>query len=320
MARKSKSQTEGGAHALSSEPLKIDVHPAANIFPMMDDEQLASLVESIGQNGLRHKIVLWENGGHDVVIDGRNRFRACELAGVEPQYEKLAGDENAVLAYIADANLMRRDLKFDQRIMALARIYPEPQKGFKVKSEGDDSPIWGNMKKSLKSVQNRLHEARVLLKYEDLWKTVLGGTRPLRNAFAEAQKRDFDAQSEESKLAELKQEAPDIAEMVPDRLSLEEALAAWEKRKSEAAERLKSMIHAARVALTESSRHLFGMSHADTQAEFNGLLESEAFLKEITGLGGLQWQFLDPEALRAGTEYLIQIADAIREKVDGEAE
>jgi len=288
---------------------------------MMDDEQLASLADSIGRNGLRHKIVRWENGGNGVLIDGRNRFRACELAGVEPQYESLEGDEDDVLAYIADANLMRRDLKQDQKIMALAMIYREPGKrGRGNKLDSDIRQNLANIGKALESNRKRLNEARSLLKYEDLQRSVMAGTKQLYKAYEEAKKRDFDAQSDEAKLGELHQRAPDIAEMVPDRLSLEEALAAWEKRKQEEAERLKSIIHAARVALTESSRHLFGMGHADTQAQFNELLESEAFLKEMTGLGGLQWQFLDPDTLRAGTEYLIQITNAIKEKVDGQGE
>lgn len=320
MARKSKSQTEG-SHSLSSAPLSVDVHPAANIFPMMDDDQLASLADSIGRNGLRHPIVRWVNGGHDILIDGRNRFRACELAGVEPQYESLEGDEEDVLAYIADANLMRRDLKQDQKIMALALIYREPGKrGRGNKLDTEIRQNLANMGKALESNRKRLNEARALLKYEDLYKSVLGGTKQLYKAYEEARKRDFDAQSDEAKLAELAKEAPDIAEMVPDRLSLEEALAAWEKRKTEEAERLKSLIHAARVAITESARHLFGMSHEETQASFNALLESDAFLKEMSGLGGLQLQFLDPEALRAGAEYLIQITSAIKGRIDGEAE
>src|SRR5690606_33589017 len=51
------------------------VHPAATIFPMMDDERLRELAEDIKQNGQREPIVYWK----DQLLDGRNRLKACEL-------------------------------------------------------------------------------------------------------------------------------------------------------------------------------------------------------------------------------------------------
>ena len=56
------------------------VHPFAEAFPMLEGEELNALVEDIQTNGLLHPIVTDQNGQ---VIDGRNRLRACRLAGVE---------------------------------------------------------------------------------------------------------------------------------------------------------------------------------------------------------------------------------------------
>ena len=55
------------------------VHPAAELFPKMDAEALQALADDIREHGQREPVILY----HGAVLDGRNRLRACELAGVE---------------------------------------------------------------------------------------------------------------------------------------------------------------------------------------------------------------------------------------------
>jgi len=57
------------------------VHPAAEIFPQMNEDDLRALGESIKDQGLLNRIVLWEDGG-PLLIDGRNRLDALELLGL----------------------------------------------------------------------------------------------------------------------------------------------------------------------------------------------------------------------------------------------
>jgi ParB-like chromosome segregation protein Spo0J len=80
--------------------MKIQVHPLAELFPMMPPDELADLAEDIRASGLIHPIVI---DGDGVLIDGRNRLRACEIAGVEPSFHCINGDDAA--AYIVSANL-----------------------------------------------------------------------------------------------------------------------------------------------------------------------------------------------------------------------
>jgi ParB-like nuclease domain len=54
----------------------------------MTDAELADLAEDIATNGLVHPIVVDADGA---LIDGRNRLRACEIAGVEPAFQQLNG-------------------------------------------------------------------------------------------------------------------------------------------------------------------------------------------------------------------------------------
>ncbi len=94
----------------------IAVHPAAAVFPMLSDDELAELAEDIKANGLLHPILLDADG---VLIDGRNRLAACTLARVEPRFETFEGDP---IALIVSANVSRRHLTKSQRAMALAKI------------------------------------------------------------------------------------------------------------------------------------------------------------------------------------------------------
>ncbi len=94
----------------------LKVHPVAAAFPMLADDELKALAGDIAANGLRQPIVI--QGG--VLIDGRNRLRACELAGVEPTAVELAAEVDPV-AYILSANLARRHLSKGQQALALAR-------------------------------------------------------------------------------------------------------------------------------------------------------------------------------------------------------
>jgi hypothetical protein len=121
--------------------------------------------------------MLWRNGDEDVLIDGRNRQKACEMAGIEPLYDRFEGGEDDVRDYIADVNLERRDLKRSQKIMALALLYPKPEGKGGDRTKGSSNPELsqrlGLLAGSLKTGQNRLSQARQILPYEDLKKKVL---------------------------------------------------------------------------------------------------------------------------------------------------
>ena len=60
-----------------------NVHPVATLFPLLEGKELIALAEDIRWNGLREPIKRW----NDMIIDGRNRAKACELANAEPRYE-----------------------------------------------------------------------------------------------------------------------------------------------------------------------------------------------------------------------------------------
>lgn len=89
------------------------IHPIAELFPMLPDEEINKLAEDIKANGQRLSIVRC-NGQ---IVDGRNRLRACLLAGVEPQIkdrEDLNTDADVAKA-ITSMNIRRRHLSASER-------------------------------------------------------------------------------------------------------------------------------------------------------------------------------------------------------------
>jgi N6-adenosine-specific RNA methylase IME4 len=92
-------------------------HPAADLFPMLPEAELAALAESIKANGLRQPIVLCD----ERVLDGRNRQRACALAGVAPTFVQFIGGNP--WQYVWDLNAERRHLEPGQKGALAVQFY-----------------------------------------------------------------------------------------------------------------------------------------------------------------------------------------------------
>ena len=96
--------------------MEIAFHPLADLFPLLEGDELADLVADIRANGLREPIVLYQ----DQVLDGRNRLRACKAADVEPQFVEFDGDDP--IAYAISLNVHRRHLTSEQKREVIAKL------------------------------------------------------------------------------------------------------------------------------------------------------------------------------------------------------
>jgi len=88
----------------------VRVHPFANLIPPIDEEELRRLVESIKRLGQLDPITTLDG----LILDGRARFRACQMAGVKPRFKPLERETNP-LEYVFAKNLHRRHLTLPQR-------------------------------------------------------------------------------------------------------------------------------------------------------------------------------------------------------------
>ena len=98
----------------------METHPVTELFPLMAGKDYEKLVADIREHGLREPIWLHPDGR---IIDGRNRWRACEDAGVEPQTREWDG-EGSLTAFVVSLNLHRRHLTSSQRAAAAAEALP----------------------------------------------------------------------------------------------------------------------------------------------------------------------------------------------------
>lgn len=220
---------------------EMPVHPLADIFPMMSEEELADLAADIKANGLLHPIVRDADG---VLIDGRNRLQACSLAGVEPQFVELNGHDAAALIF--SANLARRNLTKGQQAMAMAMIYPEPAK---LRRKGSGSLETEGPKFS----SARLSQARAVLRHSRaLAEDVIAARIPFDEALKRVQDSEQSQKALDAKLANLRAKVPDVVALIDDeRLTIEAAMAELAQRQRQVLQCIESAQH--------SIRHFLGL-------------------------------------------------------------
>jgi ParB-like chromosome segregation protein Spo0J len=98
--------------------MKVEVHPAAELFPLMSHTELSQLAEDIRAHGQREPCLVYQGQ----LLDGRNRWRACELLGLAPKVCKIKESHKFdPLQYVLSKNLRRRHLSQSQRAMVAAR-------------------------------------------------------------------------------------------------------------------------------------------------------------------------------------------------------
>lgn len=96
--------------------MKLQFHPIANVFPLMEGEPFEALVEDIAEHGVLEPITLFE----DMILDGRNRYRAAEEADIEFEIVDYEGDDP--VGFVISKNLRRRNLTQSQAAMIAADL------------------------------------------------------------------------------------------------------------------------------------------------------------------------------------------------------
>lgn len=157
-----------GADTIQSQDISISddkkVHDVTKMFPLMTEDEFERLKKDIEKNGLIEPIWVNTDG---IIIDGRNRYRACEQLGIPATYRTYTGS-GSLVAFVVSLNLNRRHLTEGQKSMLaidieahLAREAKERQKEagrqFGRGQTKKEDEI--NLFKSEEKVSEKIHEA-----------------------------------------------------------------------------------------------------------------------------------------------------------------
>jgi len=118
----------------------MEYHEYANLFPMMSAEEFAGLVASMRQSGYDDNapIIIYDGK----ILDGRNRYKAAQEAGVTPILLPYQGDDP--LQFVIRHNLNRRHLNESQRAVIAGRLA-----NMKAGRNWNNSANWQNNKKQV---------------------------------------------------------------------------------------------------------------------------------------------------------------------------
>lgn len=201
------------------------VHPAAAIYPMMSNDELQDLAISIKEHGQYHPIELarWlvdQEVAVTGIIDGRNRQRACEIAGVKPEYKTLdfKYKDDEIRLYIFQSNRFRRSLNAGQLAMSYAMMFPDREIGGRGKKRNPSDKQTGNKNPSASEgfSTTRLSQARTILDHSREYAEAIMRGDMLFDAVLKKVNSEQTAaaklvREETQKANQLREQAPDLA-------------------------------------------------------------------------------------------------------------
>ena len=101
------------------DPLPMPVlHPACAAWPQMTDAELDKLAADIREKGLLEPITLMAGSGD--LLDGRNRWLACQRAGVPPRTQTYDGDDP--VGYVLSRNGQWRKLSKASLALVMGKL------------------------------------------------------------------------------------------------------------------------------------------------------------------------------------------------------
>lgn len=159
----------------------MKLHTLCELFPKIDGEAYEVLKADIARNGLLNPIVMYG----DTILDGQNRFRACNELGVSPRFTEFKGDN--ILEFVLAQNLHRRHLTPGQSatIVALAQDWAKAQKvGTKTNDSVADT-IATRAEKSGTSKRTQSTADKLAKEAPELAKKVASGEVTLNKAIKE---------------------------------------------------------------------------------------------------------------------------------------
>lgn len=190
------------------------IHPAANLFPMVEGDEFRDLCADVKERGLAQPITIWTDG---TLLDGRNRLLACFETNQEVLIDEYLGTDP--VQFSVSANLHRRHLNPGQRavVALMVRELLQPAAKERQREAGEQFGKGAKVTADLRSLKAAAQEeqrrqdrnvaaqaakavgaspraveqaARVERSAPDLLPQVQAGTMALDRAHKEAQQRE----------------------------------------------------------------------------------------------------------------------------------
>jgi hypothetical protein len=184
---------KGGYYLINKGGPKISMsnifepHLLASLFPELPPEELAELARDIKERGQLEPIILHKG----LILDGRNRYRACQMAGVKPQTEEFnpKATKRSPSEFVLSRNLRRRHLSVGQKAaIALEwseqiQLGPNPEKN---RRRGRPKAALTEAAKNIGMNEQRVFEVRQIRDANPaLYREVRAGSRNLNSGLAE---------------------------------------------------------------------------------------------------------------------------------------
>lgn len=224
------------------------VSPHAEQYPVLSDDEIQVLAADIAENGLFDPITVTSDG---VLLDGRNRLRACEIAGVEPRIDIYDGDESQIGAFVRSKNRRRHQPTGSRAMSEALSLQLDGKRKNGKWAYGSLTNDQNSDRSANRAWMVALANAGLVLDHAPaLAQEVVDGHVALDAAYRKAQEaRDAERikleRQERERLEEeearqfIEANSPDLAAQVGDVFqSYAEAQAVWEKRNREEAARI----------------------------------------------------------------------------------
>ncbi len=295
----------------------LTAHPFADCWPALADDELRDLADDIAANGLREAITTWQGQ----ILDGRNRYAACQIVGVTPAFVEFDGDEDAALAFVQSVNGARRHQSKGSLAAswALSMLAAGKREGGRwAYGESRNSDI----SRDVRSVVGLIAD------YDpDLLTDVRDGALTLNAAHesASATRNEVLRKQEELRIeaeAEAKAErfirdsAPDLAEKVGSTYQTWlEAEAVWKVRNREAAEAKAKAEREERDRKAAIERGIKdALTHICNAIQFLATTDADLFVADTLphrGRYASESRYLAPDHVDAAIDYLTTIRKAL---------
>ncbi|MFB6556564.1 ParB N-terminal domain-containing protein [Streptomyces sp. NPDC056405] len=274
---------------------------------MLGEDELYELAESIKSDGQHEPIVLDADG---VLLDGRNRLAACEIAGVEPRFTTYTGNDPK--GVVLSRNLRRRHISKGQQamIIALARSFSEHS-------------LRHHAKLHHISLTRLSNAVTVLNHSPHLAEQVRTGALTLDAAYNTVRENKARAAAIQAQHNRLREHAPDLAEQVSEGLlTLADATTALDQRQHEEEfQRVVKHTDALRLAdgdpapslvqLVEQGDITWGQAHQRAEQfhtdRRNAIQQAQQALRVIAE----NWATVQDLATRRDTPYVRDILDGL---------